>query len=186
MCHLFQRKKESPFPKKGFSSGEESHVFSFSEVPQNYAEFLTLKESAMKSPFQSAACLLLAYCAYRYDPEECFRMLSYLKAPSPLSALDRSWVETALKEGKDYKPYSFFKGANPSNDYTPNSPLTLTLFAHQSDQDHPAYCTLSVRSGGASEERIIRLREREDGSWASWEDFLLGEIVAPRKDNPWL
>jgi hypothetical protein len=186
MCHFFQRKKERPLSKKDFSSGEESHVFSFNELPQNFAEFLALKESMMSSPFQSAACLLLAYCAYRYNPGECFRMLSYLKAPSPLSDVDRSWIETALKEGKDYKPYSYFKGACPNNDYLPEKPFTFVLVAHQKMQDHPAYCTLSIRSNGDNEERIILLRQRKDGSWASWEDFLLGEVVAPRKDNPWL
>lgn len=86
---------------------------------------------------------------------------------------------------KDYVPRSYFSGAIPQNDYTPQQPYTIRVIA-----DHNSFLTqgmakLFIPSGGADSPRPIQLREAKDGKWYLWEQFLLTDIRQPESANPW-
>lgn len=180
MC-LFKSKK-NPSSLKNPARQE---AFSFERIPSTYEEFFSLPEWERKDSFASAALVALSLLVYRKDPALAFRLLAALKAPGSLSDLERSFIEERLSERKDYKPYSYFVGALPNNDYTPSYPLMIIVKANEQSFAEEGYATLYLTSSGASSPRPLRLRERTDGSWALDEQFLLGDIVPPQKENPW-
>jgi hypothetical protein len=180
MC-LFKKKPIS----SSFASPERVRAFSFERVPATLGEFQALYERDKSDPFASASLVALAFLAYRKDPELCFFCLALLKAPESLSPIERSFIRDRLNEGKDYKPYSYFTGALPSNDYTPSHPLMVVVKENPQSFLEEGYATLYLTSSGASSPRPLRLRKRNDGSWALQEEFLLADIVSPHKENPW-
>ena len=50
---------------------------------------------------------------------------------------------------------------------------------------NPGYKKLLVRSGGADSPREIVLRQRGDGKWFLWDQFLLAGIRVPKSEDPW-
>ena len=51
-------------------------------------------------------------------------MLNFLRGPRPLSPYEISFLDDRFRDGNWYVPFSYFKGAIPENDYTPNEPVT--------------------------------------------------------------
>ena len=82
-------------------------------------------------------------------------------------------------------PFSYFAGAVPANDYTPTQPYTLTFEAGPYADANPGYKKLHIRSGGADSPREIVLRQKGDGQWLLWDQFLLVGIRQPKSDDPW-
>ena len=86
---------------------------------------------------------------------------------------------------KDYVPRSYFKGATPDNDYTPDLPYELEVI----DQELPeedGYETRYLRSGGADSPRPIKFRNKPStGEWFLWEQLLLAGIREPASKDPW-
>ena len=160
-------------------------TFTFAHLPQNAAELKALPESAMTDPFAVPALTVLALCRYETDRDACVEMLNYLRGPRPLSNYDVQFLRDRLS-GKGYKPFSFFAGAVPGNNYTPEEPYTITVSgaadaaARESDR-----CQMTLRSGGADSPRPVDLRRKGDGTWWLWEQFLLSDIRIPVKDDPW-
>ncbi len=98
-------------------------------------------------------------------------------------------VVTFLKDrfcdGKTYVPFSYFKGATPANDYTPDEPFTLVVESNPYSDANEGYKKLFVRSGGADSPREIVLRRKGDGTWLLWEQFILVGIREPKSADPW-
>ena len=80
---------------------------------------------------------------------------------------------------------SYFAGATPANDYTPNQPFTLTIKAGPYADANPGYKKLHIHSGGADNDREIILRQKGDGTWLLWDQFLLVSIRTPKSADPW-
>ena len=160
-------------------------TFTFARLPQNLAELQALPESGMRDPFAVAALTVAALCRYEGSRDDCVEMLNYLRGPRPLLPYDVQFLRDRLG-GKGYKPFSFFAGAVPGNNYTPAVPYTITISgAEDAATRESDRCQMQIRSGGADSPRPVDLRRKGDGTWWLWEQFLLSDIRTPVKDDPW-
>ncbi len=155
----------------------------FSALPKNVSELSALPEFAMTDPFQTAALTVAVLCRYEKDPEETVRMLNALKGPRPLTPFEIQFLRDRLA-GKGYKPFSYFDGAAPSNDYTPTLPYTITIEDDPYTYQNEGYARLHLVSFGADSPRPVTLRKKGD-QWLLWDQLLLADIRTPAKDDPW-
>ena len=159
--------------------------FVFQQLPQDRAQLLALPESSMTDPFAVAALTVAALCRYGTDKDACFDMLNYLRGPRPLTPYDQQFLRDRLG-GKEYKPFSFFAGAVPGNNYTPDVPYTIIISGDENAATRGTdRCQMLIRSGGADTPRPVDLRRKGDGTWWLWAQFLLSDIRTPVKDDPW-
>ncbi|MBE6560466.1 MAG: hypothetical protein E7662_05015 [Ruminococcaceae bacterium] len=159
-------------------------TFTFAALPESLAELQALPEAAMDTPFQTAALTVCALCVYAADKEIGAEMLNFLLGPRPLNNVQISFLNDRFREGH-HVPFSYFKGAVPENDYTPDTPFTITIEAGAYSDANEGYKKLYIKSGGADNPREIVLRMRGDGKWFLWEQFLLVGIREAKSDNPW-
>ena len=132
-----------------------------------------------------AAMTVLAFCVYPKDKDLSIKMLNFLRGPRPLSGMDISFIRDRFMDGRDYVPRSYFEGATPENDYTPNVPLKIVIGDNPYSYENGGYAKLLVRSGGADSLREIVLREAKDGKWYLWDQFILADIRQPESADPW-
>ncbi len=157
--------------------------FVFKSLPQNLEELKSLPEFAMSDPFMTAALTVAVLCRYEADPNAAVEMLNALKGPRPLSTYEIQFLRDRLA-GKGYKPYSFFQGASPANNYTPDQPYTITIRDDPYSYQNEGYARLQLQSFGADNPRPITLRQKGE-QWLLWEQMLLSDIRTPAKDDPW-
>ena len=100
--------------------------FTFSALPENLTQMQAMPEAERKDPFQTAALTVCALCVYAADKNIGAEMLNWLRGPHPLSGFDISFLNDRFRDGH-HVPFSYFAGAVPENDYTPNQPFTLTI-----------------------------------------------------------
>ena len=112
-------------------------------------------------------------------------MLNFLKGPRPLSNMEIQFIDDRLRDGKTYVPFSYFKGATPENDYTPDKPYSITVESNPYSDANQGYKKLIIKSSGADTPREVQLRMKGDGQWLLWEQFLLPDIRAPKSADPW-
>jgi len=169
------------------SFGNKKETFVFRELPESLAQMRALPEAALDSPFQTAALTVCALCAYAADRSIGTEMLNWLRGPRPLSPFEISFLNDRFCDGQTYIPFSYFKGAVPENDYTPDEPFTITVESTpvSDDVEGEGYYKLFVTSGGADAPRSIMLRKRGDGKWFLWEQYLLPGIRKPKSEDPW-
>ena len=159
-------------------------TFTFSALPKNLAQLQALPEAVLADPFQTAALTVCALCVYVEDRTAGTEMLNWLRGPRPLSGYDISFLNDRFRDGK-HVPYSYFAGASPENDYTAAQPYTLTFEAGPYADANPGYKKLHIRSGGADNAREVVLRQKGDGTWLLWDQFLLVGIRQPKSQDPW-
>lgn len=160
-------------------------TFTFDKLPQSLTELEALPEAALTTPYQAAALTVAALCRYAEDPQAAIAMLNYLKGPQPLSTYEQQFLKDRLS-GKAYKPFSFFKGATPENNYTSAQPFQITVFDGPYSFLEAGYAKLMIRSSGADNPREIKLRQKgTGGQWFLWENFLLSDIRQPKEADPW-
>ena len=160
-----------------------TQTFTFSALPESLAELQSLPEAALTSPFQTAALTVCALCAYAAAPQIGLEMLNYLKGPQPLSPMQQQFLRDRFSGGK-LIPFSYFEGAVPSNNYTPNKPFTVTIKTNPYSYQNEGYATLYLHSGGADSDRSVQLRRKGD-QWFLWEQFLMVGIRTPAAQDPW-
>ena len=163
-------------------AGEET--FTFTALPESLAEMQALPEAAMDTPFKTAALTVCALCAYAADKSVGKEMLNFLRGPRPLSNHDISFLNDRFSDGH-HVPFSYFKGAVPANNYTPDTPFTITVTSGPYSDANEGYKKLYIKSGGADSPREIVLRKLGDGRWMLWDQFLLVSIRKPKSDDPW-
>jgi len=161
-----------------------SETFTFAALPENLAEMQALPEAELKNPYQTAALTLLALCAYAADKNIGTEMLNWLRGPRPLSGVDISFLNDRFRDGT-HVPFSYFEGATPANDYTPNEPFKVTVFSNPYSDANEGYMKLFIKSGGADNAREVVLRMKGDGTWLLWDQMLLVSIREPKSKNPW-
>ncbi len=164
-----------------FPSGE---TFTFEALPESLAEMKALPEASLTSPFATAALTVCALCVYAADKSIGTEMLNFLRGPRPLSNHDISFLNDRFRDGH-HVPFSYFKGAVPENDYTPDTPFTITVTSGPYSDANEGYKKLYIMSGGADNPREIVLRKLGDGRWMLWDQFLLVSIRKPKSDDPW-
>lgn len=158
-------------------------TFTFIELPKNVAELRAMPEFALSDPFMTAALTVAVLCRYEEDPNETVAMLNELRGPRPLSPFEVQFLRDRLA-GKGYKPYSFFRGAAPANNYTPSRPYTITVRDDPYTYQNEGYARLQLQSFGADSPRQVTLRQK-GSQWMLWEQMLLADIRTPAKDDPW-
>ena len=142
-----------------------------------------MPEFALSDPFLTAALTVAVLCRYEADPSAVVSMLNGLRGPRPLSNYEIQFLRDRMA-GKGYKPFSFFRGATPANDYTPDKPYVITVLDNPYSYTDEEYARLLIPSGGADTPRPITLRKRRD-QWILWDQALLADIRIPAKDDPW-
>jgi len=160
-------------------------TFTFASLPESLAEMQALPEAELKNPYQTAALTLCALCVYAADKNIGTEMLNWLRGPRPLSGMDISFLNDRFRDGKTYVPFSYFEGATPANDYTPNEPFKVTIESNPYSDANEGYMKLFIRSGGADSPREIVMRRKGDGTWLLWDQFLLVGIRDPKSADPW-
>ena len=159
-------------------------TFSFADLPESLAQLQALPEAALTSPFQTAALTVCALCAYGAEPAVGIEMLNWLKGPRPLTNHEISFLKDRFRDGV-HVPFSYFAGATPDNDYIPSRPLTITIEAGPYADANPGYKKLHIRSGGADTPREVVLRQKGDGQWLLWDQFLMVGIRKSKSEDPW-
>jgi len=160
-----------------------SVTITFEQLPESLAEMKKLPESALSTPFMTAALSVCAYCCYAVDKDAGKEMLNFLKGPKPLSNYDIQFINDRLMD-KAYLPFSYFEGAEPSNSYRPNEPYKITIFEDVYSYKDEGYAKLNIRSGGADSPRQIVLR-RKGEQWYLWEQYILVGIRVPVSEDDW-
>lgn len=158
--------------------------FTFSALPESLAQMQALPEAELQDPFQAAALTVCALCVYGADRQAGTEMLNLLKGPRPLSNYEISFLNDRFREGA-HIPFSYFAGATPENDYTPSKPFTVTVSAGPYADANPGYKKLHIQSGGADSPREIVLRQKGDGQWLLWDQFLMVGVRQPKSQDPW-
>lgn len=92
----------------------------FASVPGTLEQFLSLPQSQMRTPFDTAAMTVLALGVYPENKELSCKMLDALRGPRPLTNMDKQFIADRFR-GKEYLMRSYFDGSSPENDYTPGS-----------------------------------------------------------------
>ena len=162
----------------------QKETFTFTALPESLAEMKALPEASLASPFATAALTVCALCVYAADKSIGAEMLNFLRGPRPLSNHDISFLNDRFSDGH-HVPFSYFKGAVPANNYTPDTPFTITVTSGPYSDANEGYKKLYIASGGADSPREIVLRKLGDGRWMLWDQFLLVSIRKPKSDDPW-
>jgi len=165
--------------------GNKKEEFTFEALPENFSALQALPEAKLDSPFATAALTVVALCAYAADKNTGIEMLNFLKGPRPLSNMEIYFIDDRLRDGKTYVPFSYFEGAKPENDYTPDKPFRITVESNPYSDANEGYMKLFIRSGGADTPREVQLRMKGDGQWLLWDQFLLPDIRVPKSADPW-
>ncbi len=166
-------------------TGNRSEIFTFPALPTSLSELRALPEAALRSPFATAALSLAALACYERAPEAAFEMLDFLKGPEPLSPYEKQFIRDRLA-GKDYKVRSYFEGATPENNYTPNIPWRIRVSENPYSYPEENRATLFVHSGGADSPRQILLRRKPStGQWFLTELQCLSDVRVPAAADPW-
>ena len=157
--------------------------FKFDTLPATLDELKALPEASLDTPYKAAALTVCALNAYMDDPDTGIEMLNFLKGPQPLTPREKQF----LKDRRDYQKYvaiSYFAGAKPENDYTPDVPYVLSVSANPYSFNEEKYATLWLTSGGADSPRQVKLRAKGD-QWFLWEHMLLPGIRKTKSEDPW-
>lgn len=167
------------------NAANKSETFTFTQLPQNLEQLKALPEAKLQTPFQTAALTVVALCRYKENVDECIEMLNFLKGPGSVSQYEIQFLRDRLI-GKEYKPFSFFEGANPQNNYTPEQPFKITVYENPYSYPQDGWATLWVQSGGADSKREIKLRNKPStGEWFMVDNLILGDIRTPVEADPW-
>lgn len=160
-------------------------TFTFNSLPESLDELRALPEADMTTPYKTAALTVCALCAFAAAPEIGKEMLNFLKGPSPLSPYEESFIKDRFRDSK-LVPFSYFEGATPENDYTPNKPYKITISSNPYSFRNENRATLHLKSGGADSPRQIKLRLKPStGVWYLEEQMILVGIRTPKSADPW-
>ena len=162
------------------------YQITWNQLPKTLEELQALPQADLKTPEGTAALTVAALAVYPTNPEECYRMLDFLRGPRPLSAFEKQFIRDRFMDGKDYLMKSFFKGATPNNNYTPDVPYGLEFTDNVAPIAEEGYKRLDIKSGGADTPRPITLRLKPStGQWFLWDQIILAGIRVPVSQDPW-
>ena len=116
----------------------------------------------MSTPFETAAMTVIALCVYPHAPQTSVQMLNFLRGPRPLNGQEISFIRDRFR-AKDYVPRSYFCGATPQNDYTPQPPYTIRVMADHNSFLTQGFAKLFIPSGGADRARWAERRTSKSG-----------------------
>ncbi len=179
----------------------QEYTYTFSTVPGCYEDIVQYK---LDSPYKAMALLFLAFRAWDPDaPEDCLEMLDYLTntaVPEP-EVKDAGgkplcypfsryypWI-SALKdrmtqnEKYRYIGSAYLKGAKPTNGYTPDTPVTVTVRQSVYDPykaaaaNTPELKQVLVSIAGADSDRYCLFYQDQRGDWRVFGDNWKGLLT---------
>ena len=165
-----------------------NQTITFPSVPETLEGLTVLPQAAMQTPFETAALAALALCVYPQSKDECVSILNYLRGPNAMSPRDVSFLSERMAQNNKagFLGASYFNGATPDNDYTPDEPYSITVSENPYSYAEENCAKLFVKSGGGDSPRPVTLRLAKDGKWYLWEySSLLLDVRAPESKNPW-
>ena len=172
--------------KIGQEAQKKENTFTFNSLPLTLEEFKALPEAGLQDVYAVAALSVIALTRYEAAPDECFRMLDFLKGPDPMSPMEKSAIRDRFMDGKFYKVRSFFEGATPANSYTPQQPYKIKVSSNPYSFQNEGWATLWLQSGGADDPRPVRLRKKPStGQWFLVEIQYLRDIRVPAAEDKW-
>ena len=93
------------------NAGNKTEKIVFNKLPDDLAEFKSLPQADMSTPFETAAMTVVALTYYSFNKTLCLDMLNYLRGPRPLSEMEKQFIADRFRD-KDYVPRSYYDGAN--------------------------------------------------------------------------
>ena len=155
----------------------------FKTLAATLAKFTALPQAGLKSPYDTAAMMVVALNCYLQNKDEAVAMINYLKGPAPLVPRELNLIKMQLV---NYLARSYFSGATPKNDYKPTLPYTVVIGDNTSSYSSEGYAKLFVNCGGADTPRPVTMRLAKDGKWYldEFSSLLLG-CRKPESTNPW-
>lgn len=170
----------------GASLGNKSETFTFNALPESVDQLKALPEASLDTPFKTAALTLCALCAWAASPEVGKEMLNFLKGPAPLMPGEISFINERFRDNSALLPFSYFEGAKPENNYTPDKPFRVTITSNSYSKRDDTHFTVWLKSGGADNPREVALRLKpSEGKWYLIDQHLLVGIRAAVADDPW-
>lgn len=180
---LFDKLQQN-LSQQATTANETKQTFAFASLPENLQQLQALPEASLDSPYKTAALAVCAFCVYAVDKTAGEEMLNFLRGPKgPLSPYDKQFFKDRLTD-QQYVPFSYFEGAKPANDYRPDEPSRITVFADPYSFQNEGYAKLNINSGGADSPRQIVLRSKGN-QWFLWEQYILVGIRKPASQDPW-
>ena len=170
----------------GASLGNRTETFTFQSLPESVSQLMALPEASLDTPFKTAALTVCALCAWAASPEIGQEMLNFLKGPASLTPYEISFINERFRDNSPLLPFSYFEGARPENDYTPNKPFTVKITSNPHSKRDDTHTTLWIKSGGADNPREVALRLKpSEGKWYLNEQHLLVGIRVAKSADPW-
>ena len=170
----------------GSSLCNKSETFTFQFLPESVEQLKALPEASLDTPFKTAALTLCALCAWAASPAIGKDMLNFLKGPAPLMPGEISFINERFRDNSPLLPFSYFEGAKPGNDYTPDKPFRVTITSNAYSKRDDTHFTVWIKSGGADYPRDVALRlEPSEGKWYLVEQHLLVGIREAKSADPW-
>lgn len=163
--------------------------FKFDTLPKTVDELKALDNCKLTDYFSTGAMAILMLNVWAEDPQAGAAMLEYLNGPYEVNEMDRQFVSGQFMDNQKYIPRSYFKGATPDNNYTPELPYEVEIIENPYSKENydEGYITLYCESGGADSARNISLRcKKSTGEWFV-NDFraLLSSIRKPKEQDEW-
>ena len=124
-------------------------------------------------------------------PNDFYEMLQLLQGDfQPLSEMMKQNIKDRMLQNDKYSfiGKSYFKGATPENDYTPEIPYELEITENPYSDVEEGIKKLFVKSGGADSPRGVMVRVAKDGNYYVWSDSFMGllaDIRGLESKNPW-
>ncbi|GBF44303.1 signal peptide [Leptospira ellinghausenii] len=167
---------------------------SFPSEPNTIEEFKSIQAATATTPEGGVAVLVLAISLYGKNPELGRKavVLSVLSKnrqksnkPTAIDGVDLGGSDSYLLGQLDkYKmlPNGYWKGAEPSNGYTPKLPLTVETYTNPySGEESSGRIKLFVATKGASSYRPVTVEKDSDGLWRAKEMSSLFVGMMPAK-----
>ncbi len=176
--------------QKALKNALETKTFTvkFDALPKDIEELKNRPEATLKEPYYAAALCIAVLATYPDDKDKCTEMLDFLKGPEPLDERSKQFLKDRF-DHQSYVPISYFEGAKPDNNYTPNMPYTLKIQqrANSLVSEKEGFITYYVQSGGADSARMVKVRKKPStGQWFLYDhQYLLPDIRKKVEENPW-
>ena len=161
----------------------------FDKILSSKADLETIDRA---NPYNVVAAAIHTFTNYDINNEDKFyEMLQFLMGDfQPISGIMKQNIKDRMLQNNKY-PFigkSYFKGATPNNDYTPNAPYEIEVIENIYTDQNEGYKRLFLKSGGADSPRPVTVRLAKDGNYYLWSDSFIGLLADIRpieSSNPW-
>jgi len=162
-----------------------SMKITLSRLPKTLEDLQNINKDNFKTPEFAPALFIACLTNFERNVEETMKMIDYLNGPNTVSPMDKQFYLDRLID-KYYKPFSYFEGTNPENNYTPTIPYTIYVKSNIYTDQNAGYKQFLMKSSGADNERTITVRQKQsNGYWYLNTENLLSDIRIPSNEDPW-